>query len=60
MKAKIDWGFSCGRHFITINDKVIAQTEGDDIWLKDEDVKRIIEVIFQGKKDNAKAGRIDG
>jgi hypothetical protein len=35
---KIDYGFSCGRHFLILNGKVIAQTSGDDVWLDDESV----------------------
>ena len=38
---KVDYGFACGRHWIEIDGKVIAQTGGDDVWLRDEDVHRI-------------------
>lgn len=37
-KVKIEHGFSCGRHWIKINDVMIAQTQGDDVWMRDEDV----------------------
>lgn len=36
--VKIEHGFSCGRHYIIIDGKTIAQTPGDDIWMRDEDV----------------------
>ncbi len=42
---KVDYGFSCGRHWISIDDKIIAQTSGDDVWLKDEDVHRLGYII---------------
>jgi len=38
---KIDYGFACGRHWIEIDGNVIAQTSGDEVWLRDEDVHRI-------------------
>lgn len=38
---KIRYGFSCGRHWIEIDGKTMAQTPGDAIWLRDEDVQRI-------------------
>ena len=37
---KIDYGFSCGRHWISIDSVVIAQNPGD-LWLRDEDVHRL-------------------
>lgn len=43
---EIDYGFSCGRHWISIDGKVIAQTEGDDIYLKDEDIRKIGQIIL--------------
>ena len=47
---KVDYGFACGRHWIEIDGKVIAQTGGDDVWLRDEDVHRIgYAVIDHGK-----------
>jgi hypothetical protein len=42
---KIDYGFSCGRHWISINGKVIAQTPGDYLWLKDEDISKVIDLL---------------
>jgi hypothetical protein len=39
---KIDYGFSCGRHWIEIDGKVVAQTPGDDVWLRDEDVAALV------------------
>lgn len=42
----IDYGCSCGRWWIEIDGKTIAQTSGDDLFLRDEDVKRICDLIF--------------
>lgn len=38
---KIRWGFSCGRAWIEIGDKTIAQTLGDDLCLPDEQIRKI-------------------
>jgi hypothetical protein len=47
---KCDYGFSCGRHWVEIDGKVIAQTSGDDVWLRDEDVHRLgYAIIDHGK-----------
>lgn len=35
---KCDYGFATGRHWVSIDGKVIAQTSGDDVWMRDEDV----------------------
>ena len=35
---KIDYGLACGRHWMEIDGQVIAQTESDAVWLRDEDV----------------------
>lgn len=40
-KVNIDYGFSCGRHWISINDKVIAQTPGDDFCMPDEEIRKL-------------------
>lgn len=46
---KIDYGFSCGRHWIEIDGKVIAQSE-NDILMCDEDVHRLgYEILDNGK-----------
>lgn len=37
---KIDYGFACGRCWVSVDEKVIAQTAGDDLYLTDDDVKR--------------------
>lgn len=37
---KIDYGFSCGRHWIEIDGYTVAQFSGVDCWLRDEDVHR--------------------
>lgn len=44
--VKIDYGFSCGRHWISINGKIIAQTPGDDVWMRDADVCDLARAIF--------------
>ncbi len=41
-KLNVDYGFSCGRHWITINGIEISQTGGADVYLPDEKVKEII------------------
>lgn len=38
---KCDYGFACGRHWVSIDGKVIAQSSGDDCWMRDEDVHRM-------------------
>lgn len=43
---KIDYGFATGRHWIEIDGKVIAQTSGDDVWLRDEDVHRLGYIVL--------------
>ena len=47
---KCDYGFSCGRHYIVIDGLVIAQSTGDDVWLKDEDVHRMGYVLLDKGK----------
>ena len=47
---KIDYGYSCGRHWIEIDGKVIAQTPFDDVWLRDEDVHRLGYVVLDKGK----------
>ena len=47
---KVDYGFSCGRHWISIDAKIIAQTSGNDVWMRDADVHRLgYAVIDHGK-----------
>lgn len=54
---KVDYGFSCGRHWLCIDGKTIAQTSGDDIWLRDEDIHRLgFEIIDHGKHWDAPDG----
>lgn len=43
---KIDYGFSCGRHWIEIDGKTIAQTPGDDVWLRNEDISELGRVVL--------------
>jgi hypothetical protein len=45
---KIDYGFTCGRHWIMIDGKGIAQTPGDAVWLRDEDVHRLGYIVIDG------------
>lgn len=35
---KINYGFACGRHWLEIDGKIIAQTDGDDVYMRDADV----------------------
>lgn len=46
--VKIEHGFSCGRHWIKINDVMIAQTQGDDVWMRDADVCDLARAIVPG------------
>lgn len=59
MRLKVDYGFSCGRHWISIGGKVIAQTSGDDVWMRDEDVCDLARAIIPGC-DWKKAFRLKG
>lgn len=45
---KVDYGFSCGRHWIKIDGKVIAQTPGDDVWLRDEEITLLGRAVIPG------------
>ena len=45
----IDYGFACGRHWMSIDGKIIAQTKGDDCWMRDEDVHRLITCVDKSK-----------
>lgn len=45
---KIDYGFSCGRHWISIGGKILAQTPGDAVWMRDEDVHRLAYIVIDG------------
>lgn len=40
---KFDYGFACGRHWLQIDGKVVAQTEGDDVYLRDGDIVRLVQ-----------------
>lgn len=33
-----------GRHWMSIDGKIIVQNSGDDVWLRDEDVQRLVYV----------------
>lgn len=46
---KVRWGFATGRYWMEIDGKTAAQAEGNDVWLRDEDVRELQEVIFEGK-----------
>ena len=39
--VRINHGFACGRHWVSIDGKVLAQTAGDSVPLRDGDVVRI-------------------
>lgn len=39
---RIDYGFSCGRHWMSIDGKVVAQTHGDEVRLRDEDIVGLV------------------
>jgi hypothetical protein len=45
---KVDYGFACGRHWIEIDGKTIAQTPGDDFWLRDEDIRNLAVAVIPG------------
>jgi hypothetical protein len=45
---KVDYGFSCGRHYIVIDGKTIAQTPGDDVWMHDEDIATLGRAVIPG------------
>jgi hypothetical protein len=44
-KVEIDYGLSCGRNWITIDGKELSQTGGADIYMRDEDVAKLIKVL---------------
>lgn len=44
--VKIDYGVSCGRHWMKINDVMIAQSQGDDVWMRDADVCDLARAII--------------
>jgi hypothetical protein len=46
--VSIDYGFSCGRYWVEIDGKVIAQTPGDDLWMKDNDVRLLAMAVAPG------------
>lgn len=43
----IDHGFACGRHWISIDGKVIAQTSGNDVFMRDEEISRLIDGVIR-------------
>lgn len=44
----IDYGAACGRHWVSIDGKVLAQTPGDRVPLRDGDVVRIARACIPG------------
>jgi hypothetical protein len=46
--VSIDYGYACGRHWVEIDGKVIAQTHGDDLWMKDEEIRRLAIAVIPG------------
>ena len=58
---KVDYGCACGRHWVEIDGKVIAQSSGDDVWMRDEDVHRLgYAIIDHGKHWGAPNNRVSG
>lgn len=45
---KISWGFTCGRHWMEIDGKVIAQTPGNDMWMRDLEIE-LLQMFLEGK-----------
>ena len=39
---KIDYGFSCGRHWVTIDGKTVVQSDGADVYLPDEQIVKLV------------------
>ncbi len=39
--VKCEYGFACGRHWVSIDGFVLAQASGEAVPLRDEDVQRI-------------------
>jgi len=39
---KVEYGYACGRHWMSINDKVIAATDDDDFYMPDDLVKSLV------------------
>jgi hypothetical protein len=44
-KVEINYGLSCGRNWIEIDGKMIYQADGADLYMKDEDVAKLIKVL---------------
>lgn len=48
---RVDYGFSCGRHWLSIDGRTVAQTSGDHCYLPDEMVHEVVYyTIDQGKR----------
>ena len=47
---RCDYGFSCGRAWVTIDGRTICQTPRDDLWMADEDVCDLAYVMFDRGK----------
>ena len=54
--VSIDYGFSCGRHWVEIDGKMIAQTPGDALWMNDKDVRRLAIAVIEGCEWEAQEG----
>lgn len=49
-KHNIDYGFATGRHWMSIDGKMIYQGPGADVWMRDEDIHRLVyHTIDKGK-----------
>lgn len=47
---KVDYGCSCGRHWMSIDGRIVAQTSGDHCYLPDEMVAEVVyHTIDHGK-----------
>jgi len=55
-KVKVDWGFACGRAWIEIDGKTICQTVGDDMYMTDDKVRELIELVFGDEYTNRNNG----
>jgi len=43
---RCDYGFSCGRHWVRIDGRVIAQSNADEVWMPDRFVHALGYVCF--------------
>jgi len=43
---RVDYGFACGRHWMSIDGKVICQSGGDDFYMADHHVQELVRAVF--------------